>query len=133
MCGRAEIVLLSADGLGTHEIMRQSGKSKSCVWRWQERFVEEGVEGGVGGMHLGFGDGRDSIFGGGSRPDFDHSHRSSSADRDRFADRFHRRLLRRRFLAGDSDGYNDNYPYYAEPGNCYLTRHWVWNWPEQCA
>ena len=35
---RAEIVLLSADGVGTNEIMRQTGKSKTCVWRWQERF-----------------------------------------------------------------------------------------------
>ena len=29
---RAEIVLLSADGIGTNEIMRQTGKSKTCVW-----------------------------------------------------------------------------------------------------
>ena len=42
---RAKIVLLSADGLGTVEIMRRTGKSKTCVWRWQERFAEEGVEG----------------------------------------------------------------------------------------
>ena len=39
---RAEIVLLSADGLGTNEIMHQTGKSKTCVWRWQERFMQEG-------------------------------------------------------------------------------------------
>jgi transposase len=37
---RAEIVLLSAAGLGTNEIMRRTGKSKTCVWRWQERFAE---------------------------------------------------------------------------------------------
>src|SRR4029079_17408940 len=37
---RAEIVLLSADGVGTNEIMRQTGKSKTCVWRWQERFMQ---------------------------------------------------------------------------------------------
>src|SRR4051812_790932 len=37
---RAEIVLLTADGLGTVEIMRRTGKSKTCVWRWQERFCE---------------------------------------------------------------------------------------------
>jgi hypothetical protein len=37
---RAEIVLL-----GTNEIMRRTAKSKTCVWRWQERFVEEGFEG----------------------------------------------------------------------------------------
>ncbi len=42
---RAEIVLLSAAGVGTNEIMRRTGKSKTCVWRWQERFAEEGVEG----------------------------------------------------------------------------------------
>jgi len=42
---RAEIVLLSAGGLGTVEIMRRTGKSKTCVWRWQERFAEEGVDG----------------------------------------------------------------------------------------
>ena len=39
---RAKIVLLSADGVGTVEIMRQTGKSKTCVWRWQERFTSEG-------------------------------------------------------------------------------------------
>ena len=42
---RAEIVVLTADGVGTNEIMRRTGKSKTCVWRWQERFVEEGVDG----------------------------------------------------------------------------------------
>lgn len=42
---RAEIVLLSADGHGTVEIMRRTGKSKTCVWRWQERFAAEGFEG----------------------------------------------------------------------------------------
>jgi len=42
---RAKIVLLSADGLGTTEIMRRTGKSKTCVWRWQERFMEEGYDG----------------------------------------------------------------------------------------
>src|SRR5882672_8265440 len=42
---RAEIVLLSAGGAGTNTIMRQTGKSKSCVWRWQERFAKEGFEG----------------------------------------------------------------------------------------
>jgi transposase len=43
--GRAEIVLLSAAGIGTIEIMRRAGKSKTCVWRWQERFAEEGLDG----------------------------------------------------------------------------------------
>ncbi len=42
---RAEIVLLSAAGFGTAEIMRRTGKSKTCVWRWQERFAEEGIDG----------------------------------------------------------------------------------------
>ena len=42
---RAEIVLATADGLGTNAIMQRTGKSKPCVWRWQERYVEEGVEG----------------------------------------------------------------------------------------
>ena len=42
---RAAIVLASADGLGTHEIMRRTGKSKTCVWRWQERFAAEGLDG----------------------------------------------------------------------------------------
>ena len=42
---RAEIVLLSADGVGTNEIMRRTGKSKTCVWRWQERFMQEGHDG----------------------------------------------------------------------------------------
>ena len=43
---RAEIVLATADGHGTNEIIRRTGKSKpGCVWRWQERYVEEGVLG----------------------------------------------------------------------------------------
>jgi transposase len=42
---RADIVLATADGLGTNAIMRRSGKSKPCVWRWQERYIEEGIEG----------------------------------------------------------------------------------------
>ncbi len=42
---RAKIVLLSADGVGTNEIRRQTGKSKTCVWRWQERFMREGYDG----------------------------------------------------------------------------------------
>ena len=42
---RASIILLSADGVGTAAIMRQTGKSKTCVWRWQERFMVDGVEG----------------------------------------------------------------------------------------
>ena len=27
------------------EILRRTGKSKTCVWRWQEWFMEEGVDG----------------------------------------------------------------------------------------
>jgi len=42
---RAKIVLLSADGIGTNAIMRQTGTSKASVWRWQERFMAEGFEG----------------------------------------------------------------------------------------
>ena len=42
---RAKIILASADGLGTMAIMRATGKSKPCVWRWQERFAAEGVDG----------------------------------------------------------------------------------------
>jgi transposase len=38
-------VLLTADGVGTNAIMRRTGKSKTCVWRWQERFIEEGFDG----------------------------------------------------------------------------------------
>ena len=42
---RSQIVLLTADGVGTSEIMRRTGKAKTCVWRWQERFMHEGVAG----------------------------------------------------------------------------------------
>jgi len=42
---RAKILLLTADGLGTGAIMRGTGRAKSVVWRWQERFMREGVEG----------------------------------------------------------------------------------------
>src|SRR3954466_3201029 len=42
---RANIILATADGCGTVEIMRRTGKSKPCVWRWQERFTREGVPG----------------------------------------------------------------------------------------
>ena len=42
---RAEIVVLTADGVGTNAIMRRTGESKTCVWRWQERFAVAGVEG----------------------------------------------------------------------------------------
>lgn len=42
---RAQIVLMSAESFGTNAIMRETGKSKTCVWRWQERFASEGFEG----------------------------------------------------------------------------------------
>jgi transposase len=42
---RAQIVLLTADGCGTAEIMRHAGVSKTAVWRWQERFMTDGVAG----------------------------------------------------------------------------------------
>jgi transposase len=42
---RAKIILATANGLGTMAIMRETGKSKPCVWRWQERFMHEGVDG----------------------------------------------------------------------------------------
>ena len=42
---RAQIILATADGCGTAEIMRRSGKAKPVVWRWQARFMEQGVDG----------------------------------------------------------------------------------------
>jgi transposase len=42
---RARIILLTADGLGTNAVMRVTGRAKSVVWRWQERFMQEGVDG----------------------------------------------------------------------------------------
>ena len=42
---RAKIVLLTADGRGTAEIMRATGKAKTVIWRWQERFRDEGAAG----------------------------------------------------------------------------------------
>ena len=42
---RARIVLLTADGHGTNAIMAATGKSKTSVWRWQERFAADRVEG----------------------------------------------------------------------------------------
>ena len=42
---RARIVLLTADGHGTTAVMRAVGKGKTVIWRWQERFLHEGVEG----------------------------------------------------------------------------------------
>ena len=42
---RCRIVLLTAAGLGTNAIMREAGVAKTAVWRWQERFMQEGVDG----------------------------------------------------------------------------------------
>ncbi|BAI75059.1 transposase (plasmid) [Azospirillum sp. B510] len=42
---RAQIVLLTAEGVGTMEIMERTGQSKPTVWRWQARFAEAGVDG----------------------------------------------------------------------------------------
>src|SRR5262245_13767344 len=42
---RAKIILATADGCGTAEIMRRSGRAKPVVWRWQARFMAEGVDG----------------------------------------------------------------------------------------
>src|SRR6201998_2240628 len=42
---RARIILATAEGCGTAEIMRRAGVSKPCVWRWQERFMREGTAG----------------------------------------------------------------------------------------
>ena len=42
---RAQIVLLTADGCGTMAITRRTGTSKTSVWRWQARFIAEGVPG----------------------------------------------------------------------------------------
>jgi transposase len=42
---RAQIVLLTNDGCGTMELTRRTGTSKTSVWRWQQRFVAEGVPG----------------------------------------------------------------------------------------
>jgi len=42
---RARIIVLTADGIGTTGVMRVVGKGKTVVWRWQERFMQEGVAG----------------------------------------------------------------------------------------
>jgi transposase len=42
---RAKIALLTAAGHGTAEIMRRTGKAKTVIWRWQERFDSEGAAG----------------------------------------------------------------------------------------
>ena len=42
---RPEIILSTADGHGTFEIMRRAQTSRPTVWRWQARYLEEGVAG----------------------------------------------------------------------------------------
>jgi transposase len=42
---RAEIVLATAGGHGTFEIMRRAHTSKPTVWRWQQRYLDEGIAG----------------------------------------------------------------------------------------
>jgi transposase len=42
---RSRIILLTAAGIGTTAIMRETGVAKTCVWRWQERFMTNGIEG----------------------------------------------------------------------------------------
>jgi transposase len=42
---RAQVVLLTGDRVGTAAIMRRTGLGKVSVWRWQERYIAEGVDG----------------------------------------------------------------------------------------
>src|ERR1700745_259442 len=42
---RAQIILATADGCGTIEIMRRSGKAKPGAWRWPQRFMAGGAAG----------------------------------------------------------------------------------------
>src|SRR4249920_804465 len=42
---RARIVLLSAERLPVLAVAGQVGVSRPAVWRWQQRFAEEGVDG----------------------------------------------------------------------------------------
>ena len=42
---RARIVLATAAGLGTTAICCETGTTKKTVWRWQQRYREEGIEG----------------------------------------------------------------------------------------
>jgi transposase len=42
---RAQVVLLTGDRVGTNEIRRRTGLGKVSVWRWQERYIDEGVDG----------------------------------------------------------------------------------------
>ena len=42
---RAQIVLASADHLPVLEIANRVGVSRPMVWRWQQRYAEEGLDG----------------------------------------------------------------------------------------
>ncbi len=42
---RARIILATDDGLGTNAIVRELGTTKNTVWRWRDRFREQGVDG----------------------------------------------------------------------------------------
>lgn len=41
---RARIVLLSDERLPVLEVARQAGVSRPMVWRWQQRFAEDGLD-----------------------------------------------------------------------------------------
>ena len=45
---RARIILLSADRLPVLSIAQRAGVSRPAVWRWQQRFAEEGLPGCCG-------------------------------------------------------------------------------------
>lgn len=36
---------LMDEGLAGRAIMERRGKFKTCIWRWQERFMQEGIDG----------------------------------------------------------------------------------------
>jgi transposase len=42
---RARIILLSAERLSVQDVARHAGVSRPAVWRWQQRYGEEGVDG----------------------------------------------------------------------------------------
>src|SRR5471030_463604 len=42
---RARIVLLSGDRLAVLAVARQIAVSRPAVWRWQQRFADEGIDG----------------------------------------------------------------------------------------
>jgi transposase len=42
---RARIILMSRPGVPVLDVARQTGMSRPAVWRWQQRFAEEGVDG----------------------------------------------------------------------------------------